>query len=258
MDLLKAREKAKSKSIDKKTDSDILTTNKIQSDLSKQNAIDLPTKKEAQKIVEEDSSLNKEELVIAQQSKDITVEEKITEIKTSIISKDIKEILEKIFEDLSETHVPDQKMLSPTLPIEEYAQYLVFKIGNEFYGIDLDLVSEIIRSRKASFIPNTPNYVYGLIALRGHMVPIINSHLRLNLTPNPSTNKSRIVIIEINREYMGFTVDEASYVLSIKKSLIKSPPPTLTDIELELITGVYEHKNNLIILINTDNFFKFI
>ncbi|OGF61470.1 MAG: hypothetical protein A2Y62_12260, partial [Candidatus Fischerbacteria bacterium RBG_13_37_8] len=133
----------------------------------------------------------------------------------------------------------------------EALQLLIFRIGNELYAINLEFVSEIIRHRSAANIPNTPHYVHGLITLRGHMVPIINSHLRLNIPLSEPSPKNRIVIVEIDNQYMGFSVDEAYNVIMVNKNQIKPPPPTLTEIEMELIAGVYEISKKLIILLNT-------
>jgi purine-binding chemotaxis protein CheW len=258
MDLLKAREKAKRKVLDeKKQTPETVEKSEMKTEDKQVSNLEIPAKKDAQKI-EEAEAVKKEEITTSKPPIAIEAAAGLKPVnEASPLSNELKELLAKIFEDSVEAPKP-QEALPSALPKEEFTQYLIFRIGNELYGIDLDLVSEIIRYRKGAFIPNTPDYVHGLITLRGHMVPIINSNLRLNLAPTPATNKSRIVIVEIDKEYMGFTVDEASNVISIENSLIKPPPPTLTDIELELIKGVYEYKNSLIIILNKDTFFKFL
>lgn len=254
MDLLKAREKAKKKVMDKKSHTE--SESKVEKVLEETKAemIEIPQKKEVQKIDKSESAIAKEE----GKQVDELANKKIEEVKPPVISEETSRILYLLFPEAFESSCKVEQATPAPPPIEEYAQYLIFRIGNELYGIDLELVSEVIRFRTATYIPNASNHVYGLITLRGHTVPVIDSHLRLNLAPPPTTTKSRIVIIEMNREYMGFTVDEAYNVISVEKKLIKPPPPTLTETELELIGGVYEHKNKLVIILNKDNFFKFL
>lgn len=254
MDLLKAREKARKKIMDKKSHTELESKIEQVQEEKKAEVIEIPEKKEVQKIDQSELITAKEE----SEQVDKLVDKKIEAVTPFAISKDTKRILYMLFQDTFESAVKIETGISAAPSIKDYAPYLVFRIGNELYGIDLELVSEVIRFRTAAYIPNAPNYVYGLITLRGHMVPVINSHLRLSLALTSTTSKSRIVIIEMNREYMGFTVDEAYNVISIEKKLIKPPPPTLTEIELELIAGVYEHENRLVILLNKDNFFKFL
>ena len=250
MDLLKAREKAKKQQLPKENKKKEHTT------LS-EGALPVPLevliKKDVTKIekIEPQETaptlLPEPEIVIAPAKPSMP----------SPIKTEVKEILEKIFKDMPAETKEARVMKSPAAPLAEF-QLLIFRIGNELYGINLEMISEIIRHRNAALIPNTPHYVHGLITLRGHMVPIVNSHLRLNLSPLKTSSKRRIIIVEYNNEFMGLTVDEAFNVITINKNLIKAPPPTLTDIELELINGVYHHKDKLVILLNTDNFFKFL
>lgn len=250
MDLLKAREKAKKQQVlpgnKKETKKEMLANIPLA-------AHDHPVKKDVAKI-------EKPEL---QETTPVTMPEPdkmippVAPSAPPAIRTEVKEILKTIFKDVTVDKKDSQVIESTAAPLEEF-QVLIFRIGNELYGINLEIISEIIRYKKAAPIPNTPHYVHGLITLRGHMVPIINSHLRLNLLLPKASTQRRIIIVELNNEFMGLTVDEAFDVVNVNKNLVKAPPPTLTDIELELINGVYDYKEKLIILLNTDNFFKFL
>lgn len=250
MDLLKAREKAKKQQI--LTGAKKETKKEMPANIPHASP-DHPVKKDVAKI--EKPELQEITTAVMPEPEIMVPPEKPT--APSTIKTEVKEILETIFKDVTVEKKDAQAIESPVAPLEEF-QLLIFRIGDELYGINLEIISEIIRYRNAALIPNTPHYVHGLITLRGHMVPVINSHLRLNLPMPKASTKRRIIIVELNNEFMGLTVDEASNVVNINKNLIKAPPPTLTDIELELINGVYDHKDKLIILLNTGNFFKFL
>lgn len=250
MDLLKAREKAKKQLIkDKKEEKITQPKNEISQEKSIETAVfkqEPIIKKDVKKI----EKISQEQILIP-----IDEQEK----KTIRLNDKLKGIVERLFDDIMEEEEIPEKVLqeAPLAPTEEI-QLLTFRIGKEFFALNLEVISEIIRYREAALIPNTPDYVHGLMSLRGRMVPIINSHLRLQLPLSEDSTKKRIIIVEIDNEFMGFTVDEAYNVIKINKNMIRPAPPTLTEIELELVAGVCEYKDKLITILNTNNFFKFL
>lgn len=240
MDLLKAREKAKKQIIkDRKEEN----ANKIKQKASE--GAEPIIKKDVKRI----EKIEEPKIVLP-----LEPETRITKLNDKL-----RGIVERLFDDIVEEEEVPEIVLeeAPSLTSEEI-QLLIFRIGKEYFALNLEYISEVIRYREAALIPKTPNYVHGLISLRGRMVPIINSHLRLQLPSTEDSNKRRIIIVEIDNEFMGFTVDEAYNVIKIDKNLIKPVPPTLTEIEMELVLGVCEFKNKLITILNVNNFFKFL
>lgn len=239
MDLLKAREKAKKQIVKDRKEGNAI---KIKQKASEDSG---PIIKKDVKRIEK---IEEPKIVLS-----LEPETRITKLNDKL-----RGIVERLFDDIIEEEVPEIVLeQAPSIASEEI-QLLTFRIGKEYFALNLEFISEVIRYREAALIPKTPDYVHGLISLRGRMVPVINSHLRLQLSSTEDSNKRRIIIVEIDNEFMGFTVDEAYNVIKIDKNLIKPVPPTLTEIEMELVLGVCEFKNKLITILNVNNFFKFL
>ena len=103
------------------------------------------------------------------------------------------------------------------------SQYVALKLGNEEYGVDILAIKEIIRWTHITRVPKAPFFIQGVINLRGNVVPIINSHLRLNLSATEVTDKFRIIIFSIDDLVVGFTVDEVIEVVSLSKKMLEKP-----------------------------------
>lgn len=102
-------------------------------------------------------------------------------------------------------------------------QYVALKLGNEEYAVDILTVKEIIRWTHITRAPKAPLFIQGVINLRGNVIPVINSHLRLNLSATEVTDKSRIIIFNIDDILVGFTVDEVIEVVTFSKEMIEKP-----------------------------------
>jgi len=240
MDLLKAREKAKKQIVKDKKQEDTI--------------------KIKQEVLEEAKAMIKKDVMKIEKAEESKIPLPVApETKITKLNYKLKGIIERLFDDMVEEEEIPEIVLeeAPSIASEEI-QLLTFRIGKEYFAINLEYISEIIRYREAALIPKTPDYVHGLISLRGRMVPVINSHLRLQLSSTEDSNRKRIIIVEIDNEFMGFTVDEAYNVIKIDKNMIKPVPPTLTEIEMELVSGVCEFKNKLITILNVNNYFKFL
>ena len=86
-------------------------------------------------------------------------------------------------------------------------QYVVFKLGKEEYGIDIMNVKEIGPYQESVKVPNTPDFIEGIINFRGKVIPIVNLGKRFNLKDNGITNDTRIIIINLKDKQVGFVVD---------------------------------------------------
>jgi purine-binding chemotaxis protein CheW len=83
-------------------------------------------------------------------------------------------------------------------------QYIAFKLGQEEYAVDILAVKEIIRWTHITRVPKAPSFIYGVINLRGNVIPVFNTHLRLQLPTSVLTDQARIIIFEIEDLVIGF------------------------------------------------------
>ena len=103
-------------------------------------------------------------------------------------------------------------------------KYLSFKIGKEAYGIGIKFITEIIELQKIIEIPDVPNYVKGVINLRGKVIPVIDLRLRFNMEERVYDDRTCIVVVDINKTAVGIIVDTVEEVLEIAEKNIEPPP----------------------------------
>ena len=103
------------------------------------------------------------------------------------------------------------------------SQCVALKLGHEEYGVDILAIKEIIRWTHITRVPKAPFFIQGVINLRGNVIPVINSHLRLNLSTTEVTDKSRIIIFNVEDLVVGFIVDEVIEVVSLSKEMLEKP-----------------------------------
>ncbi len=135
---------------------------------------------------------------------------------------------------------------------EQLIQMVGFKIGKEIFGVDILMVQEIIRSAPITHVPNSPEFVEGVINLRGSIIPVIDLRKRLNLyTVEYSKETDWILILDIGGRVTGFIVDLVTEVIKIQESSIDPPPDILVaGLHSQYIRGVCEIENTLLILLD--------
>jgi len=146
--------------------------------------------------------------------------------------------------------------------IEHMERYLTFKIKDEFYGINIHCVKEIIAMIKITPVPNMPEFIQGVINLRGQIIPVVDMRLKFGL-PEKEYNAQTIIIIVLleNRNgsgeqiQVGFIVDATNEVLPVKASDIVPAPQFGTKINTDFIESVYQDKEKVIMIINLKNIF---
>lgn len=135
---------------------------------------------------------------------------------------------------------------------EEILQLVSFKIGEEEFGVDILQVQEINRMLKITTVPNTPEFIEGVINLRGKVIPVIDLRVKFGMPKKESDGQTRIVVVEIANKTVGFIVDEVSEVLRIPKSITEPPPEMISGINSDYITAVGKLEDRLIILLDLD------
>lgn len=135
-------------------------------------------------------------------------------------------------------------------------KYLTFQIAEEEYGIPIQNIKEIIGMMDITSIPKTPEYIKGVINLRGKIIPIMDLRLKFNLSEIKYNHRTCIIVVEINLEdtkkLMGIVVDTVSEVVNIQKSEIEQSPQYGNDIEQEFLTGLGKVKGKVILLLEIE------
>ncbi len=132
------------------------------------------------------------------------------------------------------------------------SQYVIFKLGNEEYGVDIMKVKEICEFKKSTKVPNTPYFVDGIINLRGEIIPIINLKKRFKIDGNEINSDTRIIVININDRNVGFIVDAASQVLRISEDEIEKAPEIIAGVDRQYINGVGKIDDKIVILLDLE------
>jgi len=130
-------------------------------------------------------------------------------------------------------------------------QVIVFKLGNEKYGVEISQVREIIRPAQITRIPNTPDFIEGVINLRGQITTIINLRKRFGLENKPIDNDTRIIVVEHNNSVIGMMVDSVSEVKYLSEREVESLPPIVTSRNSSgFLKGVGKLPDGLMVLID--------
>lgn len=135
---------------------------------------------------------------------------------------------------------------------ERLMQLVGFVIGKELFGVDILMVQEIIRETPITPIPNSPDFIEGVINLRGNIIPVIDLRRRLNLRDQAAPEgQTWIMILNVGGRVTGFIVDSVTQVLKVAATSIKPPPDiVVSGLQSQYITGVCRIDRRLLILLD--------
>ncbi len=135
-------------------------------------------------------------------------------------------------------------------------KYLTFALAKEEYGIGIKKVKEIIGMMPVTSVPRTPDYVKGVINLRGKVIPVVDLRLRFGLEAVEHTDRTCIIVVEIQgssgKLVIGIIVDSVSEVLNIKGSDIEDTPAFGATLDTEYIQGMAKMEGGVKILLDID------
>jgi len=129
-------------------------------------------------------------------------------------------------------------------------QLVGFRIGKETFGVPIGLVHEIVRVPEITAVPDAPDYIEGVINLRGKIISVIDLRKRFGETQIESGRKNRILVAEIEKKLVGLIVDAASEVIRVPHEEIEAPPEVFEENEVKYVTGVGKLNGRLVILID--------
>jgi purine-binding chemotaxis protein CheW len=135
-------------------------------------------------------------------------------------------------------------------------QYLTFTVGAGEYGVDIMKVREIRGWSETTRIPNSPEYMRGVINLRGLVIPIFDLRTRFHQGITEVTEKNVVIVLAVGNRTIGILVDTVSDILNIDASELKEAPTTSdTDIDDRYVQGLISVKNKMVIILYTDSLF---
>ncbi|HEX7057966.1 MAG TPA: chemotaxis protein CheW [Bacilli bacterium] len=120
----------------------------------------------------------------------------------------------------------------------EELKVIVFKLGEEEYGVEVENVRTIERMMPLTRVPKTPKFVKGVINLRGVVVPVIDLRERFGLAPSEPTNNTRLIIVAVGNIEVGLIVDSANDVVDLDADKIADPPEVVGGIKAKYLRGV--------------------
>jgi purine-binding chemotaxis protein CheW len=134
--------------------------------------------------------------------------------------------------------------------MDKELQVVGFRVGQETFGVPISLVREIVRVPAITSVTNAPDYIEGVINLRGRIIPVVDLRKRFREKVGEPSKKNRIVVVELEGRLVGLMVNSASEVLRIPPSEIEAPHDVFQEGELNYITGVGKLRGRLIILLD--------
>ena len=141
-----------------------------------------------------------------------------------------------------------EKKESPTYE----GQFLTFTLNSEEYGIEILKVREIIGVMDITTVPQTPEFMKGVINLRGTVIPVVDLRLKFSMPEEEHTQETCVIVVETNSSQVGIMVDSVSEVLNIQNGEIEETPSFGQGIDTDFIMGLGKVKERIIILLNIE------
>ena len=135
---------------------------------------------------------------------------------------------------------------------EQMETWVTFSLANEFFGLPVSNVNEILRTGTITRVPHAPYPVKGVTNIRGRVLPVVDLRVRLGLSETKINHISRILVAESRGRLIGLLVDSVQQIVRLNKKTVQPPPPDVMTAQSDYILGVYYLKEDLVILLNVD------
>jgi purine-binding chemotaxis protein CheW len=135
-------------------------------------------------------------------------------------------------------------------------RYLTFFLGEEQYGIAIDRIKEIIAFMKVTNVPKTPEYMRGVINLRGSIIPVVDTRLRFGMETKEEDMHTAVVIVEVDKVNIGFIVDRVEEVASIDSTALSEPPKFGSGIDTDFICSMAQMEENVVMILDVLKLFE--
>lgn len=144
----------------------------------------------------------------------------------------------------------------PASMMDKAGKYLTFKLAAEEYGLEILKVQEIIKMMDITKVPRTPEFVRGVINLRGKVIPVVDLRLKFGMEAKETTDKTCVIVVQVahaaGRVTMGTIVDEVSEVLDILGEQIEASPEFGTTVDTAFILGMGKVGKRVVMLLDVD------
>lgn len=130
------------------------------------------------------------------------------------------------------------------------SQWVTFRLGDESYGVDVMQVREVLRFTEIAPVPGAPEFVLGIINLRGNVVTVVDARARLGMPTRAPDDASRIIVVESGEQVMGILVDSVAEVAYLYASQMESAPNVGNEESSRFIQGVSNRDKDLLILMD--------
>jgi len=132
------------------------------------------------------------------------------------------------------------------------SQFCTFSLKDEFFGVPVQQVQEVIRYQEMTRVPLVPEAIRGLINLRGQIVMAVDLRRRLSMEDRPPSELPMNVVVRTDDGAVSFLVDEIGDVLEVQEDSFEAPPETLRGPSRDLVRGVYKLDGRLLLVLNTE------
>jgi purine-binding chemotaxis protein CheW len=136
---------------------------------------------------------------------------------------------------------------------DDLRQWLTFTLGSEEYALDIGQIREIIKPREITDLPRVPDFILGIISLRGVIIPVFDLKKRLKLGKVEITPASRIIVCQYGEKSAGLVVDSLTQVVRLSSQVIEPPPAVLSGLDRDMVEGVGRDQGRMMILLDLAN-----
>lgn len=133
-------------------------------------------------------------------------------------------------------------------------RYVTFRLSDETYSINVMQVQEVLRLTEIAPVPGAPDYVLGIINLRGNVVTVIDARRRLGLPPKEEDEATRIIVVEVDKHVIGMLVDSVAEVIELSSAEIEAAPNVGNDESSKYIQGIASRDGELVIVMDLNRF----
>jgi len=136
-------------------------------------------------------------------------------------------------------------------------QVVVFQLAKESYGIDIANVQEIKAMSPITVVPRAPDFIEGVMNLRGQITPVVSLQTRFGMARGANTKATRIIVVNMESEWIGLVVDSVSEVVRLADETIEPPSDLIATVDSDFIRGIAKvSEEQLIILLNLDRILR--
>jgi purine-binding chemotaxis protein CheW len=132
------------------------------------------------------------------------------------------------------------------------SQFVVFKLGDNEFGVAIEQVQEILILGALARIPKAPAFIEGIVNVRGKILPVLNLCQRLEIPARAQNQEARIIVVESGEQTVGMIVDMVTEVVKFPSTGIEPPPPLITTVAAKFVTGVGTLDGRVLVILNLD------